>query len=251
MNSFFKYLTVGFLGTLSGMGIYAVTQNRGSTIKFQTRTANELPTFKKITDKKVTYINAPEDTKPAYLGLYSAPEIQTERLVLRPIRESDIDAISQTLKDEETVYMLAYMPWPFTKEKTVQYLKNISKSMEWSYSMYWAITLPQQDKVLGIIGLTLELEHDKAIMHYWLDRNSWGHGYMTEAARYVIDFVFRDLELNRLEINHMSINSRSQRVIEKCGYKLECEQEDFLKKGDKFENQKVYRILKREYLPQH
>jgi RimJ/RimL family protein N-acetyltransferase len=94
------------------------------------------------------------------------------------------------------------------------------------------------------------LEHapDRAEMHFWLGKKYWNKGYMTEVARRIVDYVFRDLEFNRLDINHLNVNIGSQRVIEKCGFKLECEKDDFCKKGNKYENMKFYRILRREYL---
>ncbi|MDR0590497.1 MAG: GNAT family N-acetyltransferase [Puniceicoccales bacterium] len=183
-----------------------------------------------------------------FSGLSVAPDLGTDRLILRAIEERDIDALAEIFADYETVFMLAFMPWPFGHDRVVDYVKNISWNMARGHSLYWAIALPGADRLIGVIGLTLEHSHDRAEIHFWLHKDHRGKGYMTEVARRVIDYVFRDLQMNRLDVNHLSINIASQRVIEKCGFKLECERDDFAKKEGKFEPMKFYRILRREYL---
>ena len=58
-------------------------------------------------------------------------------------------------------------------------------------------------------------------MGYSLAKESWGKGYMTEAARAVIDYAFEEFDLVVLAICTGPENKRSQRVIEKCGFKFE------------------------------
>ncbi|MDR2201060.1 MAG: GNAT family N-acetyltransferase [Puniceicoccales bacterium] len=183
--------------------------------------------------------------------LYSlslAPDLGTENLLLRAIEERDFDDFTAILEDYETVYMLAYMPWPFGPDRVQKYLKGLSREMEYGVALYWAITLPEEDHLIGVIGLTLEHEHDRGELHFWLSKKYRRRGYMTEAAKRVRDYFFRDLSMNRLDVNHLSINMASQRVIEKCGFIFECEREAYAKKEGKYENLKFYRLLRREYM---
>ncbi|MDR1434901.1 MAG: GNAT family N-acetyltransferase [Puniceicoccales bacterium] len=182
-----------------------------------------------------------------FRGLSSAPDLGTERLILRAIEERDLDDLMKSFSDYDTVYMLAFMPWPFDRNRTLTYMKNLSWNMDHGNSLYWAITLPEKDSMMGVIGLTLEHEHDRAELHYWLEKEYRNRGYMTEAAKRIVDYVFKDLNMNRLDVNHLNVNLGSQRVLEKCGFTLECEKEGFCKKEGKYENMKFYRILRREY----
>jgi RimJ/RimL family protein N-acetyltransferase len=183
-----------------------------------------------------------------FRGLTIAPVLGTERLILRGMNSKDLDDLAEIFSDYETIYMLAFMPWPFDRNHVKIYMMNLSYAMENGHSLYWAITLPEENRLIGVIGLTLEHAHDRAEMHFWLGKKYWGKGYMTEVARRVMDYVFRDLGLNRLDINHLNVNIGSQRVIEKCGFKWECEKDDFCKKEGQYENMKFYRLLRREYL---
>jgi RimJ/RimL family protein N-acetyltransferase len=170
------------------------------------------------------------ESDPHFHGLGMAPVLGTERLVLRGMNVKDLDDLAEIFSDYETVYMLAFMPWPFDRNHVKSYMMNLSYAMENGHSLYWAITLPGEDRLIGVIGLTLEHAHDRAEMHFWLAKKHWSKGYMTEVARRIVDYVFRELELNRLDINHLNVNIGSQRVIEKCGCKIECEKDDFCKK---------------------
>ncbi|MDR1303498.1 MAG: GNAT family N-acetyltransferase, partial [Puniceicoccales bacterium] len=137
-----------------------------------------------------------------FSGLSVAPDLGTDRLILRAIEERDIDPLAEMFAGYETVFMLAFMPWPFERDRVVDYVKNLSWSMGRGHSIYWAIALPGDDRLAGVIGLTLEHGHDRAEMHFWLHKDHRGKGYMTEVAKRVIDYVFRDLKMNRLDINH-------------------------------------------------
>ncbi|MDR1457965.1 MAG: GNAT family N-acetyltransferase [Puniceicoccales bacterium] len=86
-------------------------------------------------------------------------------------------------------------------------------------------------------------EHDKAEMHYWIGKPYWGNGYCTTAGRLVIDYCFKVMKLHRLEVNHMTRNIGSRRVIEKCGFVFENEAIDYVKRFGKYENVMFYSLL--------
>jgi ribosomal-protein-serine acetyltransferase len=53
---------------------------------------------------------------------------------------------------------------------------------------------------------------------YWLRRSAEGHGYMSEAARLLTDFVLNDLKANRVEIQCDERNTHSANVARRLGY---------------------------------
>ncbi|MDR1366993.1 MAG: GNAT family N-acetyltransferase [Puniceicoccales bacterium] len=189
-----------------------------------------------------------KESDPNFYGLTLAPILGTERLVLRGMNSQDLDDLAKIFSDYETIYMLAFMPWPFDRDRVKTYMMNLSYSIENGRSLYWAITLPGEDRLIGTMGLTLDHVQNRAEMHYWMDNEHRGKGYMTEVAKRVIHYVFIDLELNRLDINHLNENIGSQRVIEKCGFTFECQKDEFCKKENEYKPMKFYRILRREYL---
>ena len=59
------------------------------------------------------------------------------------------------------------------------------------------------------------------MLGYVLSPDYWGRGLMTEAARRMVSCAFEELGAALLTIQHFPFNSRSKRVIEKCGFTYE------------------------------
>ncbi len=77
---------------------------------------------------------------------------------------------------------------------------------------------------IGSVGLIPDPHRSNAdclMLGYALAKRAWGRGYMTEAARAVLDYGFGELGLSLVTCTHFSFNARSKRVIEKCGFSHE------------------------------
>ena len=57
--------------------------------------------------------------------------------------------------------------------------------------------------------------------YFWIGTPYWGNGYATEAAKALIDYCFRDLNLNRVAASYFGSNLASRRVMEKAGMTYE------------------------------
>jgi RimJ/RimL family protein N-acetyltransferase len=74
---------------------------------------------------------------------------------------------------------------------------------------------------MGAIGLHVTRNHDRAEIGYWLGVPYWNRGYVTEAAKAIVDYVFNTLDLNRVFAFHFTRNPASGRVLQKIGMKRE------------------------------
>ena len=84
---------------------------------------------------------------------------------------------------------------------------------------------------------------------YSLAEDYWGLGLMTEAGRAVIDYGFSAMDLQVISIETAPDNERSQRVIEKLGFKFEgCLRDSYLTIDDKVRDTFVYSILRSEWV---
>lgn len=107
--------------------------------------------------------------------------------------------------------------------------KDVEESREIIRTLFmpceaWAIRLKENGRLIG----TISLEPDKyrpdsnsREMGYSLAEDQWRKGIMTEAAKCVLDFAFGEMGLDQVGICTSLVNKRSQRVIEKCGFKYE------------------------------
>ncbi len=169
----------------------------------------------------------------------------TKRLILRQLKLTDLEDLYDYAKNEKIGPMAG---WPRHKsiETTYKILKMLIKEDE-----TWAITLKNEDRLIGTIGLTandiFQALNNTKELGFVLRESYWGKGIVKEAADAVINYGFVDLELGEIICGHYPYNKQSQRVIEKLNFKyINTEvKEDY--KGDPIDVM-YYKINRAEYL---
>lgn len=170
-------------------------------------------------------------------------EIQTKRLVLRPITMADKASVAYNANDKELADNTLNIPFPYTEDDAEWW---INKLQEPSDNVVFGITI--DDKVVGAIGLHKIIEGHMAEIGYWLGRDYWNKGYMTEALEAVIKYGFEELDLIRQYANVFVNNKGSAKVLEKCGFKFEGILRKAAKKLDgTVRDEAMYSLLKEEY----
>ena len=146
------------------------------------------------------------------------PQLETERLMLRMWTKKDAPALFEYASDPDVGPNAGWKPHANTGES------RMIIDQLFRCNLTWAIVEKETGKVIGSIGF----EEDKyrpnissKEMGYSLAKDSWGKGYMTEAAKRLIKYGFEELKLTVLMIRTSETNKRSQRVIEKCGFTYE------------------------------
>jgi RimJ/RimL family protein N-acetyltransferase len=171
-------------------------------------------------------------------------ELKTERLSLRKYREGDIPAMAALLGAREVAATTLRIPHPYTEAHAREFLeKQASRD-----GLHWfGMFLHDAGKLCGGIGLTVEEEHRRAELGYWIGLPYWGHGYATEGAREMLRYGFAHLKLNRIFAGVFGGNTTSERVLMKIGMKHEgTARQHFLKWGEYLDDEQ-YGILASEW----
>lgn len=108
--------------------------------------------------------------------------LETKRLYLREMNQSDYDALYRILQDEEVMY--AYNG-AFNDEETQAWLdKQIARYHEYGFGL-WAVILKETGEMIGQCGLTMQLWKNRDILEigYLFQKNYWHKGYAIEAAK--------------------------------------------------------------------
>ncbi len=158
-----------------------------------------------------------EDFDATTSGL-SSPVLLTERLLLRQPHSEDVDAIAYLAHDRRVTDMLSRMPYPYTRNDAVDFVKRVRKG-EMGNCIY-AITEAETGIFMGCCGIHPHKHGAGLEIGYWLGAPYWGQGFATEAAQAVIDLVFRATELDVLNISCRTTNEASRQVIHKCGFRF-------------------------------
>ena len=146
--------------------------------------------------------------------------IETERLLLRPFADSDLGDFN-AYASVPGVGEAAGWPHHESMETSKGILDSFLKDKN-----NFAIFHKADGKVIGSLGLHGSwsseddyYNHLKAIEPgYVLSKDYWGQGLVTEALKAVLDYGFKNLDIDAFGICHFVENTKSQRIIEKCGF---------------------------------
>ena len=163
------------------------------------------------------------------------PPIETERLLLRTLRMSDVEDIFEYASDPEVT---KHTLWHTHNSRT-----DSRRFISWLKDNFacWGLVHKADQKIIGTCFLhSFNCQERQAEIAFNLSRKYWGQGYTTEAAREVISLGFKKWRLKRIEGTCMIPNIASARVFEKIGMTYEGR----IRKYD--HDMKLYAILRHE-----
>ena len=156
-------------------------------------------------------MNAPVDV--------SNIRIETDRLILRPWRESDLADFYEYASVDGVGQMAGWLP-----HESMDISRMILRSFI-EHKKTFALELKESGKVIGSLGLedrdenvNVPDESKGREIGYVLSKDYWGRGLMPEAVNAVINYCFHKLNFDWLTCGHFLWNDQSRRVVEKCGF---------------------------------
>jgi RimJ/RimL family protein N-acetyltransferase len=177
----------------------------------------------------------------------STPTLHTVRLLLRPFKDSDANALFAL---HSNAYVLRYWdapPWnePVRAERFITACRQIAEA---GTGTRLAVDRVSDGAFIGWCSLTRwNRDYRSASMGYCFDDAAWGHGYATEAAWALLQWAFDALEMNRVQAETDTRNAASARVLEKLGFVREGTlREDCVVSGEVSDSW-VYGLIRREW----
>lgn len=147
--------------------------------------------------------------------------LETERLILRPWKSSDLDDFFEYASVPGVGEMAGWPPHKSKDDSKIILDRFINGKKT------FALVDKNKNKVIGSLGVELYGSEDKLSeffsykgrsIGYVLSKDYWGQGLMPEAVKAVIDYLFNTLDYDFLLCGHFDFNNRSKRVQEKCGF---------------------------------
>jgi len=173
--------------------------------------------------------------------------IKTARLTLRRVELSDADMMFRNWANDDDV--TRYMRWEThkdvdeTKEVITQWFANYENESTY----HWGICL-ENGELIGSVGVFSISEYDfKAEIGYCIGRRWWGQGITAEAVEAVIDYMFTNTDIERIEAYHATENPASGKVMAKAGMTLEGFARHKYRNRDVFQDSDLYGIIREDW----
>ena len=142
--------------------------------------------------------------------------LETPRLVLRPFREDDAEALHRLFSVPEVGRYTGGHHRSIDDSRRL--IEANTRHQERHGFALWAVEERDGGRLVGEMGLQLLEQRGPEVEIGWVvARDRWGRGYATEGARRWLDFGFGDLGLDRIIATILPENAGSQRVAERLG----------------------------------
>lgn len=175
------------------------------------------------------------------------PVLETERLVLRPYSPADARRVQEMCGDWAVVSTTINLPHPYPDGAAEQWISTHADSFRQGTEVTLAITLKPEGLVAGSMSLAVNKNHRRGELGYMVAKEHWNHGYCTEAARALMSFGFKVIDLNRIQATHLTRNPASGRVMQKLGMSREGLLRQHVLNRGAFEDLVMYSILRSEF----
>ncbi len=171
-------------------------------------------------------------------------KIETKRLLLRDLKETDIGAVHTYASDPDVV---RYMDWgPNSLDDTKAFMKRALEAQKEKPRHHYtlAITLKTCKKLIGSCGIHVSNPDSReGWIGYCLNKQFWDKGYATETTKALVEFGFKRLLLHRAFATCDPENRASAHVLEKTGMKLEGHMREHKLVKGKWRDSLLYAII--------
>jgi ribosomal-protein-alanine N-acetyltransferase len=169
--------------------------------------------------KQVLSISTTESSIPSTTDLASIwNEVPTARLVLRRLQPTDGPAMFAVHGDPATYHYSPATPHP-DLATSEEMLRGCLHDWETNGFGYWAVTLRQEEKIIGFGGVEHRVWRDRDVLnlYYRFTPSAWGQGYATELARTAVSLARTYLPQWPVVARTRATNIPSIRTAERAG----------------------------------
>jgi ribosomal-protein-alanine N-acetyltransferase len=176
------------------------------------------------------------------------PPLTTERLVLRAFTDDDAQPLFEHARNPNVTRFTLWEAHR-TVADTMIFLRDyaVLRYLEGMAEPY-AVTIKPDPRPVGSCGCFWAAKpHQTMELGYWIAEPFWGKGYIVEACRAVLTFVFTEYGPERVQARVIDGNEASVRVLAKLGFRAEGTLRRSLLRRGKFEDVQMFSLLRDEW----
>jgi ribosomal-protein-alanine N-acetyltransferase len=239
-NPFLRFLVAGVINTLFGYGIFCLMfwiSRLAANITYPAA-------FQRLLWPSEAASRGCRSVASNNWGLAMTISLETDRLLLRDIKPSDLDDYVDHMTPE--YYWRDIAIEPLTPVMVAQLLKLFitSQSQDPRKDYFFAVVRKQSEEFIGSCGLRIRsFATSQAEIAYGVAARHAGNGFATEIGRALLRFSFDDLKLHRVYAQCWPENTASRRIMIKIGMREEGVFRDYVRARGEWWSSAQYAIL--------
>ncbi len=169
-------------------------------------------------------------------------------VTLRLFTAADAEPMFRLI-DRNREHLRRWLPWVDATTSPADFASWVETGLEqMRANLGWHAMLEFRGQPVGSIGFKpVDWPNMRVEIGYWLAQEYEGHGLMTDTARCVTSYAFREWGLNRVEIRCAAANERSAGVARRLGFSEEGLLREAFKVGDEYQDLRLFGMLRREW----
>ncbi|MCX6345868.1 MAG: GNAT family protein [Armatimonadetes bacterium] len=172
---------------------------------------------------------------------------QIDGFVLRPPEISDLEALHRQKNDQAVVSSLGGFSTGYSRDDVLEWINRHRKCAD---EALWIIADAEQNKCLGHVGL-YKVNHRIRSAEFAImigEKSAWGKGLGRNCSNAIIEFGFREMNLNRLSLTVMTSNEKAIHLYRSIGFKEEGIHRQAQYKNGQYQDLMSMSMLHSEYL---
>ncbi len=146
------------------------------------------------------------------------PQLNAQRVRLRPLVRADIPALVTQANDRTIARLMPPIAYPYSSDHARRWVNKAQRLARQDREAHFAVERIDRAGLIGVVGIkNLNLQSRNGELEYWAGRRYRGKGYTSEALTLLLTYAFQDLRLHRVYAVILSSNVPSVRLAERCG----------------------------------
>jgi [ribosomal protein S5]-alanine N-acetyltransferase len=178
---------------------------------------------------------------------YKNIKIETNNLILRPLRKTDAISITKYLQEKE-ISKNTTIPYPYTLKDGEAFVKRSQTIDKNNFKLKFGVYNKKLKEIIGIVSLLkIDLKHKNAESGSWIGKPFWGTGLIYEAKIEMYKYGFENIKLRKITSKVYEFNPRSYKHLEKLGFVKQGVFRKHTLINNKFYDNYYYEMLKEEF----
>ncbi|MEE8577038.1 MAG: GNAT family N-acetyltransferase [candidate division Zixibacteria bacterium] len=176
------------------------------------------------------------------------PTLYGENVTLRRLKRSDRDDLKTAAGHRSVSRYLSFMPYPYTSDHARKLINRTHRWERRGLGCCFGISDNRSSRIVGVCDLFNYNHKDSlAEIGYWLGRDSWHRGFMSESVQLILRYAFQTLRLHRVYAVTSCRNKWSIHLLKKAGFAQEATWRSCTRRGNRWDDAFGFGLLKSEF----